>query len=155
MNLSSLAMPALCTAILTGCSPPSGETATDSNPLTGRQIFLTKCVACHQADGSGVPGLYPPLASSPRLAGPPERLLRIMLLGLKGPQLRSGKTYNGMMPSWRYDLTDSQISDVLNDVIARWSSGTSATIPVEMVAGIRSRTSSEKLFPSPEEVDGK
>ena len=154
MTYCRLIPPAVCAAILAGCTPPSREPAADSKPLTGRQIFQARCVVCHQADGNGLPDLYPPLTSSPRLAGPPEKVARIMLLGLKGPQTRNGKTFNGMMPSWRFDLTDSQIADVLNDVIGRWSPGTPA-IPADLIATIRSQTATEKLFPSPEEVDGK
>ena len=155
MRRFPLVVPAVCAAILGGCSPPPAKSTEGSKPLTGREIFLAKCIVCHQADGSGVPGLYPPLDSSPRLSGPPEKLVRIMLLGLKGPQTRNGTTFNGMMPSWRFDLTDSQIADVLNDVVARWSSGAPAAIPLDLVSGLRSRTTSDKLFPSPEEVDEK
>ena len=155
MRKLRLVLPAACAAILAGCSPPPDEAAAGSKPLTGRQIFLSKCVSCHLADGSGIPGLYPSLASSPRLAGPPEKLVRIMLLGLKGPQTRNGTTFNGIMPSWRFDLTDSQIADVLNDLIARWSPGMPAAIGHELVSEIRIQTSSDKLFPSPEEADSK
>ena len=142
-------------SILGGCSPPSGGSTADSKPLTGRQIFLAKCAVCHQADGSGLPGIYPSLSSSPRLAGPPEKLVRIMLLGLKGPQIRNGTTFNGIMPSWRFDLTDSQIADVLNDAIVRWSPGTPAAITLDLVSEIRNQTAADKLFPSPDEVDAK
>ena len=148
-----LILSALCAAIFSGCSPPSSAPPPDAKPLTGRQIFLAKCVVCHLADGKGVPNLYPSLTSSPRLSGPPEKLVRIMLLGLKGPQIRNGTTFNGMMPSWRFDLTDSQIADVLNDVIARWSPGTRA-LPLDLVTAMRRQTASEKLFPTPEVVDG-
>ena len=154
-SLWRLTLPFVCAALLFACTPGPHDAATDSPPLTGRQIFLAKCVACHLADGNGVPGLYPPINSSPRLIGPPEKLVRIMLLGLKGPQARAGKTFNGLMPSWRFDLTDSQIADVLNDVLSRWSPGPPSTIPIEMVTSIRSQTASEKLFPTPEEVDAK
>ena len=143
-----------CAAVLCGCTPPPAESVADTKPLSGRQIFLAKCSVCHQADGSGIPGLYPPLSMSPRLPGPPEKLIRIMLLGLKGTQVRNGTTYNGMMPSWRFDLTDSQIADVLNDVITRWSPDTKAVTP-DLVTAVRTQTTLEKLFPSPEDVDGK
>lgn len=153
MTRRRFVLPAACAAILAGCSPPPAESPIDNRPLSGRQIFLARCAVCHQPDGSGIPGLYPPLSSSARLAGSPEKPVRIVLLGLKGPQLRNGTTYNGIMPSWRFDLTDSQISSVLNDMIERWLPGT-PPIPDDLVATVRSRTASEKLFPSPEEVDG-
>lgn len=150
MNHGAPALAAACALALTGCTPPL-ESAADNEPLTGRQIFLTRCVVCHQADGSGLPGLYAPLPTSVRLGGPPAPLVRIMLLGMKGPVHRDGKTFHGLMPSWRFDLTDSQIADVLNDMRQRWAPGAPA-IPTDLVSSIRAETVSAPLFPSADEV---
>ncbi|MFZ4778487.1 MAG: c-type cytochrome, partial [Terrimicrobiaceae bacterium] len=75
------------------------EPPLELTPLSGRQIFMTRCIACHQPDGSGIPGICPPLANSPRLTGNPEDLIRIMLLGMKGPIVREGTAYNSIMPA--------------------------------------------------------
>ena len=80
---------------------PVAEPATDDAPLTGRQIYMARCIACHQADGAGIPAICPPLANSPRLTGPPEDLIRILLLGMKGGIVRGGVTYRGIMPAWK------------------------------------------------------
>ena len=61
--------------------------------VKGRQIYLTSCVACHAADGSGTPLLAPPLAGSDWVLGNEERLVRVLLHGLSGPITVSGKHY--------------------------------------------------------------
>ncbi len=126
---------------------PVAETAVDDAPLTGRQIFMARCISCHQADGSGIPAICPPLANSPRLTGPHEDLTRILLLGMKGGIVRNGGTFRGIMPSWKFDLSDAQLADVINDLYARWNPNAPA-VTAEMVRQIRDETASEKLFPT-------
>jgi hypothetical protein len=75
-----------------------------------------------------------------------------MLLGMKGPVERDGKIFNGLMPSWRFDLTDSQIADVLNDMRQRWCAG-APLIPTGLVSSVRAETVSAPLFPAAHEVE--
>jgi len=119
--------------------------------LTGREIYVARCVACHQADGSGIPAICPPLIDSPLLSGSPDTLIRILLLGMKGEILRNGIRFNGIMPSWRFDLTDLQIAAVINDVNERWHPGGPA-VTEDMVRRIREETASKKLFPTAREL---
>ena len=130
---------------------PVAEPAVDNAPLSGRQIYMARCIACHQADGSGIPSICPPLANSPRLTGPPEDLIRILLLGMKGGITREGRTYRGIMPSWKFDLSDGQIADVINDLYARWNAA-APTVTAEMVRRIRDETSAQTLFPSEKDL---
>jgi mono/diheme cytochrome c family protein len=102
-------------------------------------------------DGSGIPQICPPLSTSPRLAGPPEDLIRILLLGMKGPIVRNGTTFNGIMPSWRFDLNDEQIAAVINDLYAQWNPG-ARPVTSEAVRLIREKTAGQKLFPTAEEL---
>jgi mono/diheme cytochrome c family protein len=45
--------------------------ASTTAPVTrGKEIYASICIACHQADGSGVPRLNPPLAANECVAGP-------------------------------------------------------------------------------------
>ena len=129
---------------------PVAEPAVEPAPLSGRQIYMARCIACHQADGGGLPAICPPLANSPRLTGLPEDLIRILLLGMKGGIVRNGRTYRGIMPSWKFDLTDGQITEVINDLNARWNPSAPA-VTAEMVRRIRDETASEKLFPAAKE----
>ena len=130
---------------------PVAEPTVDDSPLSGRQIFMARCIACHQADGSGIPAICPPLANSPRLTGPPEDLIRILLLGMKGGIVRHGATYRGIMPSWKFDLTDGQITEAINDLYARWNP-TAPMVTTEMVVRIREETAAQNLFPTEKDL---
>ena len=130
---------------------PVAEPSASPAPLSGRGIYMARCVACHQADGRGIPVICPPLANSPRMTGPPDDLIRILLLGMKGGIVRNGNAFNGIMPSWRFDLTDAQIADVINDLHTRWNPG-AASVTEEAVRKIREETSAQKLFPTEKDL---
>jgi mono/diheme cytochrome c family protein len=85
------------------------------------------------------------MMGSPILAGSSDDLLRLILLGKKGPVTRDGVTYNGVMPAWRYDLTDSQIADVVNELYARWQPERGAILP-EAVQSIRQSLNGSQPF---------
>ena len=131
---------------LSACGP-AADSSVDTTPLSGRDIYLTRCTACHQVDGGGIPGNCPPFQGSPRLAGPSEELIRLLLLGQRGPLERDGKIYKGIMPSWRADLTDEQTAEVLNYILATWSPQ-SPKVLAEDVARQRTETANSKLLPA-------
>lgn len=78
----------------------------------GQQIYAQNCLACHNPQGTGAPGLYPPLANTNWVTGDKIRLIRTLLLGLSEPIEVNGETYNQEMPSYAH-LSDQQIADVL------------------------------------------
>ncbi len=84
----------------------------------GRRVFLMACFACHQQNGGGLPGVFPPLAGSDFLKANRERTIRIPIKGLTGPVVVNGKTYNSIMPAQPF--TDRQIADVLTYVMNSW-----------------------------------
>lgn len=88
----------------------------------GSTTFHQVCAACHQADGRGMPGVFPPLADSDLLRAHPERALEIVSHGLSGPLTVNGTHYDSMMPAMP-QLTDAQLADVLNYVFHRWGYG--------------------------------
>jgi mono/diheme cytochrome c family protein len=97
---------------------------------SGKIIYETYCLACHQEDGNGVPGMNPPLSKTDWVLGDSTRLINVILKGLKDAEI-NGETYSNEMPSHDF-LTDKQISEVLTFV--RKSFGNNAgTISVEEV----------------------
>ena len=66
--------------------------------VDGGVIFQSKCAACHQSSGVGIPGVFPPLAASEWVKGSSEVLSHIVLNGVKGEITVKGIKYNGMMP---------------------------------------------------------
>ena len=86
----------------------------------GKQVYMGLCFACHQLDGKGLPGAFPPLAGSDYLLVDRARAIRTVLKGLTGPIVVNGVTFNSAMPPQEAVLTDQQISDVLTFVYNSW-----------------------------------
>jgi nitrite reductase (NO-forming) len=61
-----------------------------------------------------------------------NRSIKQILEGASGEMIVNGKTYNGEMPA--VDLTDEQVSDVLNYVRNSWGNKGAAVIPTEVKA---------------------
>ncbi|VTS02482.1 c-type cytochrome [Tuwongella immobilis] len=98
-------------------------TTPDALKNAGARIYTNNCASCHQANGLGQPGQYPPLAESEWVAGvtsSPDRLARILLHGLNGPLNVNGKIYNNQMPAWGAQLKDHQIAAVLTFIRQEW-----------------------------------
>ncbi len=107
--------------------------------IDGGEIFQGKCVACHQANGAGVPGAFPPLAGSEWVLGDAERLVHIPLHGIQGKLTVKGTAYNGMMPVFGELLTDGEIAAVLTYIRSQWGNKASA-VTEETVKKVREAT---------------
>jgi nitrite reductase (NO-forming) len=86
----------------------------------GKQVYMSLCFACHQADGKGLPPAFPPLAGSDYMLADRERSLRIVLKGITGPMVVNGQKYDSAMPPQEAVLTDQQVADVLTYVYNAW-----------------------------------
>jgi mono/diheme cytochrome c family protein len=86
----------------------------------GAAIFAARCVACHQATGTGVPGAFPPLAGSNWVNGRDTTLIQILLHGIQGTLTVNGASYNGTMPTFGTQLSDGEIAAVLTHVRSQW-----------------------------------
>ncbi|MCQ9617261.1 cytochrome c [Paenalcaligenes niemegkensis] len=86
----------------------------ESGIVDGGQLYTAHCVACHQATGTGVPGVFPPIAGSEWVVGKPEILAQIMLHGITGEITVMGNTYNGAMPHFDDKLNDAEIAGLMN-----------------------------------------
>lgn len=106
---------------------------------TGQRIYASRCQSCHQADGRGVAGVFPPLIGSEWVTGPPELPVLILLNGLQGPIEVAGETYVGAMPAWRDVLSDAEIAAVAT-FIRQWETNDAPPIEPERVAALRAAT---------------
>lgn len=104
--------------------PKSAAVATKS---PGQLIYEQNCLTCHQANGSGVPNLNPPLRGTDWVIGDKTRLINVLLKGLQGQEIE-GDMYDNAMPAHDF-LTDIQIADVLTYI--RNSFGNKAGIVTE------------------------
>ncbi len=96
----------------------------------GKEAYAT-CTACHQANGEGLPGAFPPLAASEWVVGPVENLIRMQLRGLTGEITVKGQTYNSVMPPMAYQ-TDEQVAAVLTYVRNTFGNSAAAVSPEEV-----------------------
>ena len=110
--------------------------------VLGKRLYGDTCAKCHQPDGLGVAGQYPPLADSEWVLAPgPARMIRIVLDAVQGPIKVKGVEYNNTMTPWRDTLTDQQIAAVITYVRTQkeWGHNASPVAPEE-VAAIRKKT---------------
>jgi mono/diheme cytochrome c family protein len=103
-------------AMLSG-GPGGGPTEPTLADL-GQNYFTANCATCHQTNGAGLAGQYPPLAGSEYVNGGSWRLGMILLKGLQGPIKVEGQQYPGAaaMPAWGTQLTDKKIAAILTYV---------------------------------------
>ncbi|MCW2118246.1 cytochrome c [Flavobacterium sp. 7A] len=100
----------------------------------GKLMYNKVCMSCHQMNGAGIPGAFPPLAKSDYLNADVDRAIKQVLKGSLGAITVNGKKYTTPMP--KQDLTDQQVADVLTYVYASWGNNKSVVTP-EMVKKIR------------------
>ncbi len=96
----------------------------------GKEIYTVQCFSCHQENGEGLEDVYPPLAKSDYLMADKTRSIKQTLHGVNGEIKVNGKTYNAEMTG--FDLSDEEISDVLNYVRNSWGNKGAAVLPSEV-----------------------
>jgi len=105
----------------------------------GKELYPMTCGACHQADGQGLAGQFPPLVGTDWvLAADPGRIIRMVLHGVTGPFDVNGTSFNNTMVPWKDVLPDDDIAALITYVRNEWSNAASAVKP-EQVAAIREK----------------
>lgn len=129
---------------------PSSTAEVKVDPLVlGKKNYNTVCAACHQANGAGVPGVYPPLVNSEWVTGSEERAIRILLHGLQGPIKVEGKEYNSVMPAigpGGYNFSDEKIAAVLTYIRQEWGNKAPA-VTKEKVTEVRTKGAAGRATP--------
>ena len=98
----------------------------------GKEVYNIHCITCHMENGEGLEGAFPPVAKADYLMADKPRSIKQILKGATGEMTVNGKTYSGEMPA--VDLTDEQVSDVLNYVRNSWGNKGGAVTPAEVKA---------------------
>ena len=101
----------------------------DELKVKGEKVYAANCVACHQANGKGLPGAFAPLDGSELVNGPKGPQIDVLLNGQK-----SGK-YPSEMPAWK-QLSDSDIAAVITYTRNNWSNKAAENIvqPADILA---------------------
>ncbi len=105
----------------------------------GAEIYMTRCMSCHQMNGRGVPGVFPPLNGTEWVNGDKGRLIRTILHGLTGEITVGDETYSGAMPPWKSFLDDEQMAALLTYIRSSWGNDASEVTSDE-VASVRAAT---------------
>ena len=126
----------------------------------GKKLFNNAtCNTCHQANGLGVPGVYPPLAGSEWVLGSEERAVRIVLYGLQGKLTVKGTEFPGTVPmpifgqgvsNSGYNWSDDKIAAVLTYVRSEWGNS-AAPITAGKVTEIHTKEGDHKPW-TPDEL---
>ena len=90
-----------------------------ASQIDGKQLYIGKCAACHQATGLGLAGVFPPLAASEWVVESPVTLTHILLHGIQGKMTVKGISYQGLMPAWN-TLSDAEIAAVASYIRSDW-----------------------------------
>lgn len=127
---------------LAAAAKPAGAAAPPPAALSveqlGAQVFSNNCAVCHQANGKGLPNVFPPLAGNPVvLADDPTEHIQIVLHGTQGKPI-NGVTYAAQMPGWASQLSDEEIAAVINHERTSWGNQ-APTISAKDVAALRSQ----------------
>lgn len=116
--------------------------------VVGERAYRQQCLACHQADGEGVAGAFPPLNDTDWVTGSKERLIRVVLHGMQGPVEVRGNTYDGVMPPFN-QMDDERMAAVLSYIRQEWDNDASE-VTQEEVAEIRSEVGSRGAWTAEE-----
>mgnify|MGYP000559909919 CR=1 FL=1 len=84
----------------------------------GEKVYMTSCVSCHQKNGEGLEGVFPPLANSDYLLADKKRAIDIAANGLNGEIVVNGVTYDALMAP--QGLSNEEVKDVVNYVLNSW-----------------------------------
>jgi nitrite reductase (NO-forming) len=108
------------TSVTTAAKAHAAGTLTkDEQIAAGKQLFTGTCSVCHQVNGEGLPGVFPPLAKSDYFAADPKRVVDAMLHGLSGKVTVNGTEYNSVMPPMN-QLTDDEVANIATYVLNSW-----------------------------------
>jgi mono/diheme cytochrome c family protein len=130
LDLRRLAMASSC--LLAACaSQPENRVAADP----GAAAYAANCLACHQADGGGVPGFQPPLVGGAWVLGDPQALATFVLTGGFDSAARKESANENVMPPFT-QTDDATLASILTYVRARFGDN-AGPVTAEQVAAAR------------------
>ena len=117
-----------CTLFISFLSCQSKE-ETDRQKYISEGIALYKnnCANCHQVDGAGLAGLYPPLAGSDYLKNNKNAVVCSIKYGQQGPIVVNGKRYNRVMPA-QLGLSALEVAEIATYIYHKWGDEDKAMI---------------------------
>ncbi len=109
----------------------------------GQSVYATYCMSCHMEDGNGVEGAFPSLVKTNHL-NDKNKLVKIILQGMRGQTVVNGITYNGEMAG--LNLTDQEVADVINFIRNSWGNKATAMKITEVAPAKKSVVKGYQAF---------
>src|SRR5688572_15332715 len=119
MYLGDRALPNLAAVTQAAKAARSGELTVEQQIEAGKVLFAGTCSTCHQPDGQGLQGVFPPLAKSDYIARDLKAVARVILSGLTGKVTVNGREYDSVMPPMT-QLTDDEVANISTFVLNSW-----------------------------------
>jgi cytochrome c oxidase cbb3-type subunit 2 len=86
----------------------------------GAALFTANCVACHQANGEGLPGAFPSLKGNDVVNDDDATMhVKVVLSGLHDTKV-GGLAYASAMPPFAATLSDAEIADIVDYERSSW-----------------------------------
>jgi mono/diheme cytochrome c family protein len=120
-----------------GAAEPKISPPSSAQMAAGEKVYRSDCIACHEADGSSAPRIYPPLPGNANLqSADPASTLRIILQGAESVTTPRAPN-KGSMPAYDTKLTDQQIADVTTYIRNAWVNAAPAVTAAEVTKARR------------------
>ncbi|MGV8092619.1 MAG: c-type cytochrome [Mangrovibacterium sp.] len=138
-----------CALLVTGCGnnkkeekpqPIDTSTLTDrekpAKPAVsrhpGENVYKTYCATCHQSNGTGVPGMYPPLTPNIYIENK-DSIIHVLLNGMQGKIEIDGEIYNNFMAPHSH-LSDQELAAVISYVRSSFGNNFDPVTPEEVAS---------------------
>lgn len=96
----------------------------------GKTVYSNNCLACHQGNGTGIKGAFPPLAGADYLNKNKVLSIETVVHGRSGEIVVNGETYNSVMPAQQ--LSDEEVANVLTYIYHQWGNSKQTVTPAEV-----------------------
>jgi len=102
-------------------------------PATGQQLYQKHCLACHQADGGGVPNMQPAIVGGTWVKGDARALALFVMTGGFDSASRKDSSVGNVMPPFR-QLPDADLAAILTFIRQKFGDGGSPVSAADVAA---------------------
>ncbi len=99
----------------------------------GAQVYQNNCMSCHQAEGQGIPGMFPAIAGSDVVIGDIDTHVKTVMDGVEGT----------MMTKFSHVLSDADIAAVITYQRNAFGNGTGDTLQPVHIKSLRAAASAD------------
>lgn len=129
---------------LTVTSQSFSQTISANSSLkNGQSLYATFCMSCHMEDGNGVEFVFPSLVKTGNLKDK-NKLIKIVLLGMRGPIVVKGVTFNAEMAG--INLSDQETVDLINYIRNSWGNKAALLKAAEVAQALKATVKGYQPF---------